>query len=91
MANDMQTADDQARVTLPAEFAETAVIVERLSPSEVRVRKIGAASDELSAAPECGVTTLSDRDRDRFLELIESPPAANAALRRAMGKRHRDG
>lgn len=77
--HEMQTADALARVTLPAEFAATTVVVEVLSPSEVRIRKIGEGSDELSALPESGITTLTDRDRDRFLELIASPPAANAA------------
>lgn len=91
MANDIQTADAQARVTLPAEFAETTVIVEILGPSEVRIRKVDDPSDEPSTAPECSITTLSDRDRDRFLDLIESPPPANATLRRAMGKHRRDG
>jgi uncharacterized protein (DUF1778 family) len=33
------------------------------------------------------VVTLSDRDRDRFLELLENPPEATEALRRA-GRRH---
>jgi uncharacterized protein (DUF1778 family) len=28
-------------------------------------------------------TTLSDRDRDLFLEMLDNPPAPNAALRRA--------
>ena len=38
---EMQTADAQARITLPAAFAESTVIVEAVSPSEVRVRKVG--------------------------------------------------
>jgi hypothetical protein len=91
-SQEMQTADAQARVTLPAAFAETRVIIGLLSPSEVRIRKVGEPADELSALPENGITVLSDRDRDRFLELIESPPAANSALRSAMAKRRlRDG
>lgn len=40
MNQEMQTADALARVTLPAAFAETTVIVELLSPSEVRIRKV---------------------------------------------------
>jgi uncharacterized protein (DUF1778 family) len=56
------------------------------------VRKVAEADDELSTAPERNITMLSDRDRDRFLELIESPPAANETLRGAMKKRRwRDG
>jgi uncharacterized protein (DUF1778 family) len=57
-----------------------------VSPSEVRIRKVDE-SRELSEAPENRVAVLSDRDRDRFLELIESRPTANAALREAMSKR----
>jgi len=91
-SQEMQTADSQARITLPAEFAETTVLVEMVSPSEVRIRKVDESIHELSAAPESSVTVLSDRARDRFLELIESQPTANAALREAMSKRRgRDG
>lgn len=39
-SQEVQTADAQARVTLPAAFAEAAVIVEMLSPWEVRIRKV---------------------------------------------------
>lgn len=80
---EMQTADAQARITLPAAFADAQVIVEMLSPSEIRIRKV----DDLSALPENKITMLSDRDRDLFLELLDSPPEANAALREAMSKR----
>ena len=38
---ELQTADAQARVTLPVAFAETTVILEIVSPSEVRIRKVG--------------------------------------------------
>jgi|SwirhisoilCB3_FD_contig_31_107056_length_529_multi_3_in_0_out_0_1 hypothetical protein len=84
---EVQTADALARVTLPAAFADAEVTVEMLSPSEVRIRKVEAPRDELSALPENGITIMSDRDRDRFLELLASPPEANAALREAMSKR----
>lgn len=87
----MQTADALARVTLPAEFAETRVVVEMLSASEVRIRKADERDDELAALPENCVTTLSDRDRDRFLELVESRHAGHVALRKAMSKHRRDG
>lgn len=88
---DVQTADAQARITLPAAFAEAAVVVEVLSASEVRIRKVDEATDELGELSESSMTRLSDRDRDRFLELLESPPAANASLRKAMIERQRDG
>jgi uncharacterized protein (DUF1778 family) len=32
------------------------------------------------------MTVLSDRDRDRFLELIENPPEPTAALRKALAQ-----
>lgn len=84
-----QTADALARVTLPATFADTGVIVEVLSASEVLIRKAGEPSDELASLPENSITILSDLDRDRFLTMLESPPGANAALCRAMEKHHR--
>lgn len=47
---EMQTADAQARITLPAAFAETTVIVEMVGPSEVRIRKVGEdAKDSLGS------------------------------------------
>jgi nucleoside-triphosphatase THEP1 len=81
---EMQTADALARVTLPAAFADAKVIVEMVGPSEVRIRKVDAPADELSTLPENRIAVLSDRDRDRFLKLLASPPAASAALRKAM-------
>ena len=86
-SQEVQIADSHARITLPVEFAEATVVLEVLSPSEIRIRKVDESSDELSEAPENRVRTLSDRDRDRFLELVESQPTANAALREAMSKR----
>lgn len=53
-----QTADAEARITLPAAFAESTVIVETVSPSEVRVRKVGdgiepsAGTDDLMRLAE---------------------------------------
>jgi hypothetical protein len=89
---EVQTADAQARISLPAAFAEAAVVVEVLSATEVRIRKVDEASEELCELPESSMTRMSDRDRDRFLALIESPPAANASLRKAMTeRRQRDG
>ena len=42
---------------------------------------VGGAKEEF---PEETPTMLSDRDRDRFLELLENPPPPNAALRKAI-------
>ena len=56
---EMQTADAQARITLSAAFAESTVIVEAVSPSEVRVRKVG--EEETPMVPK---TTTSPNDRN---------------------------
>lgn len=55
---ELQTADSQARITLPAAFAESTVLVETVGPSEVRVRKVaegvepGAGTDDLMKLAE---------------------------------------
>ncbi len=77
-----QTADASARVTLPKAFAKAKVIIEQISETEVRIRKASEAAETEFAEQE--VTVLSDRDRDRFLRLLENPPVPNAALRSAM-------
>lgn len=47
MSQVTQTADAQGRIMLPAAFAETTVVVELVSPSEVRVRKVAHADDQV--------------------------------------------
>lgn len=79
-------ADAEARVALPTGFANATLIIEQLSDVEVRIRKTDATRDDETEFAEERMTVLSDRDRDRFLELIENPPKPNAALRRAMAE-----
>ncbi len=85
-----QTADAKARITLPKGFAKATVILEKISDTELRIRRTDETARAVRKFPEQTGTALSDRDRDRFLELMESPPRANAALRKAMSK-HRKG
>jgi uncharacterized protein (DUF1778 family) len=85
-----QTVDARARVTLPKGFAKATVILEKISETELRIRKAGGTARAVREFPEHTVTMLSDRDRDRFLELIGNPPPPNAALRKAMSKRRKD-
>ena len=73
-------------MTLPRGFANAPVIMEQLSDAEVRIRKAKLTAGGNAVFPEETVTTLSDRDRDLFLRLLENPPRANAALRKAMSK-----
>ena len=52
---------------------------------EVEIRPLtgGGAAGQF---PEESATVLSERDRDRFLELLENPPPPNAALRKAIAE-----
>ena len=89
-ATENRNADSKGRVTLPRSFANAPVIIERVSDTEVRIRKaIIIPQDELSFYEE-SAAPLSDRDRDRFLEMLDQPPKANAALENAARtlKRH---
>ena len=55
---------------------------------EIRVRRAKVVpADELLFREETP-TVLSDRDRDRFLDLLAKPPAPNAALK-AAASRHK--
>ena len=79
-----RTADAEARIKLPKKFANAKVVVQ-IQPaktSALRTRK-GASK---SRFVEESITRLSDADRDRFLQLLESPPKPNAALKKAMAK-----
>jgi predicted DNA-binding antitoxin AbrB/MazE fold protein len=51
---------------------------------EIRAVKTAMSGEEQEPFPEEAMTVLSARDRDRFLELIDNPPPANAALRSAI-------
>ena len=77
-------ADAQARVALPSGFANATLVIEQLSDVEIRIRKAGSLADVEDCFAEEQTTILSDRDRDRFLDLIENPPEPNFALRKAL-------
>jgi len=86
MPTETRTTDAKARLVLPKSFANATVIVEQVSETEVRVRRAKViAEDELPFAEECA-TPLSDRDRDRFLELLAHPPAPTPALKAAAAR-----
>ena len=86
-----RSTDAKGRLSLPKAFANATLIIEQLSETELRIRKaVILPADEIRFAEETA-TPLSDRDRDRFLELLDKPPKANPALRRAAArnpKRH---
>ena len=78
--------DNQARLTLPREFANSTVIIEQLSSSELRIRKAQVIPEDELRFYEESRSPLSDRDRDRFLALLANPPAPSEALKKAAAK-----
>lgn len=81
--------DAKGRVRLPKAFANATVIIEQMSDTEIRIRKAVVIPEEEVIFIETSAKPLSDLDRDQFLDLIDHPPAANAALKRA-ASRHSD-
>jgi uncharacterized protein (DUF1778 family) len=83
MHTEIRTTDAKARLVLPKAFANATVIIEQASETEVRVRRAKVvAEDELPFAEE-SASPLSDRDRDRFLDLLATPPTPTPALKKA--------
>jgi uncharacterized protein (DUF1778 family) len=82
----IRTTDKKARVSLPGAFANATVVIEQVSDTELRIRKAQVVPEDEYRFAEESVTPLSDRDRDLFLTLLDNPPAANEALRRAAAK-----
>ena len=79
-----RTTDSKARLILPKSFANSTVIVEHISDTEIRVKKARVvAEDDLRFCKE-SAAPLSDRDRDRFLKLLAKPAAPTAALEKAV-------
>lgn len=90
MIAETRTTDAKGTRVLPKAFANATVIVEQVSATEVRVRQAKVvAEDEIPFAEELAAP-LTDRDRDRFLELLASPKAPNRALK-AAAARHKCG
>jgi hypothetical protein len=89
MLTESRTTDAKARLVLPKSFANATVIMEQVrSETEIRVRRAAAAAvaeGDLPYAEESSAP-LSDRDRDRFLDLLANPPAATVALKKAAAR-----
>jgi Protein of unknown function (DUF1778). len=86
MQAETRTTDSKARLVLPKAFANATVIIEQVSETELRVRRARVIAEDELAFPEESVAPLSDRDRDRFLLLIENPPAPTPALKKAASR-----
>ena len=87
MTTIIRTTDGKARVSLPRAFANSTVIIEQVSDTELRVRKAQVIPEDEIHFTEESSMALSDRDRDLFLRLLADPPAPNEALKKAMPER----
>jgi Protein of unknown function (DUF1778) len=85
---DMETrsTDSKGRVSLPKAFANATVIIDQVSDTEIRIRKAVVIPEAEVRFSEETATPLSDRDRDRFLDLLDHPPVANPALKAAAAR-----
>jgi hypothetical protein len=82
------TTDEKARITLPKHFASSTVLVEQVSETELRIRKARVIPEDDLPFLEEAMGSLSDRDRDVFLALLDNPPPPNDALRRLLTSGH---
>src|SRR2546428_6684079 len=78
------TTDEKARISLPKNFANSTVLVEQVSDTELRIRKARVIPEDDLPFVEEAMAPLSDRDRDIFLALLDNPPPPNDALRRLL-------
>lgn len=74
--------DKKARLILPARFASSAVLVEEVSETELRIRKAVVLPEDDVPFTEMKRLPLPDEDRDFVLSLLAAPPKANAALKK---------
>lgn len=82
------TTDEKARINLPKNFANSTVLVEQVSDTELRIRKARVIPEDELPFVEEAMAPLSDRDRDVFLALLDSPPPPNDALQRLLRSGH---
>jgi hypothetical protein len=81
--------DKKGRLILPTRFANSAVLIEEVSETELRIRKaVILPEDEVPFAEE-NRSPLSNEDRDFVLSLLAAPPKANAELKKAARERRR--
>jgi hypothetical protein len=89
VAIETRTTDAKGRVSLPKAFANSTVIIEQVSETELRIRKARVVPEDEMPFREGSPTVLSDEQRDRFLHLLDHAPKPNAALRRAVRRNGR--
>ena len=84
MAALTRSTDPKGRVSLPKAFANSTVIIEQVSDTELRIRKARIIPEDQFRFVEENRQTLSDRDRDRFLALLDRPPSPSPDLRKLL-------
>jgi uncharacterized protein (DUF1778 family) len=87
MSLDTRSTDAKGRVCLPKTFANSTVIIEQVSETELRIRKARVIPEGEMPFVEETPIVLSDQERKRFLQALENPPKPNAALRRLMTRK----
>lgn len=88
MLTETRTTDAKGRLVLPTGFARSTVVIERLSETELRIRKAKVIPEDELAFIEEVRRPLSARDRDLIVNLLNNPPEPTKALRQAV-KRYR--
>lgn len=63
------------------EKIERAAVVSGLTITDFAIHALVSSADEILERHH--VTTLSDRDRDLFLQMLDNPPPPNDALKKA--------
>jgi hypothetical protein len=92
MGLETRSTDAKGRVSLPKAFANATVIIEQIGENELRIRKACLIPEDEIRFSEESPVMLSDRERARFLQALDHPPKASAALRRLMvGKAEKRG
>ena len=82
MRLETRTTDSKARLVLPKSFANSTVILEQISDTEIRVRRAKIVAEDDLPFEEASEIKLSARDRERFVKALLKPPSPNAALKK---------
>ncbi len=90
-ATETRTTDAKGRLSLPKGFANATVILDVISDTELRIRKARVVPEDEIPFVEETIPSLSDRERDLFLQMLEQPPTPNAALKKLMKRKGRRG
>lgn len=81
--------DKKGRLILPPRFANSAVLIEEVSETELRIRKAVILPEDEVRFTEEQRRLLSDEDRDFLLSLLAAPPEPNAELKKLFKERQR--